>query len=576
MLPNAKTKQSATIMPIKLELEEQPTIPSDKLISSAPLAKPESFSDLLADDLDDILPQTQHSNSSLYLNLNPNLFIDDLNTSNMYYDDSISYKLETTNSIHKLHQNDTLIQSQSRSVHVKEDDELKSNLAWWPYTLDTSSYPATQNNSLNMAHHKASSPPIEIKKCVRNRIQIVIEPNIQSPPDSAAPNRRMSTSTPRTESTRDWMIGQPGCIASPPLSNRKHISSQYLNNLHPQNTECKPIDYDAYEYDYDESDVQVNSSNSFFLNSYSLNVSSFMMNNEKKKIDKQTTYDRPKMSASFDCSSNRMPNNLLLDTPIRLKPKASKSLAEANRTSTTLIKSHLRLTDSLRFNNHASSMSLGFSNQFRFIDELDRSHFDNKKNTAAAAAVNKINSTWLKASSSTDNRFRADQNEYDFNNESLIANYESIEKLAILKPQSKDYILCFDTSSIDNSNNNNNSAANGSESSVSVGLNSSSHECKNKDELKLMSDSFNSSSNESSSYYMYNNSSNGEHNHERGDTSASPKGNNKELEENKNDEDNTFKSVLDSCDSGVDTARTLSPYVFNNFVLTKNNDQDEA
>ena len=178
-----------------------------------------------------------------------------------------------------------------------------------------------------------------------------------------------------------------------------------------------------------------------------------------------------------------------------------------------------------------------------------------------------------------DNRFRADQNDYDFNNESLIANYESIEKLAILKPQSKDYILCFDTSSIDNSNhnnNNNNSNGNGSESSVSVGLNSSSHECKisaKEEDLKLMSDSFNSSSNESSSYYMYNNSSNGEHHHERPDTSSSKTDNRKELEENKNDDENTFKSALDSCDSGVDTARTLSPYVFSNFVLTKNQDE---
>jgi hypothetical protein len=35
------------------------------------------------------------------------------------------------------------------------------------------------------------------------------------------------------------------------------------------------------------------------------------------------------------------------------------------------------------------------------------------------------------------------------NDESIMTNYTSIEKLAVLKPQSKDYILCFDTSSID-------------------------------------------------------------------------------------------------------------------------------
>ncbi len=35
------------------------------------------------------------------------------------------------------------------------------------------------------------------------------------------------------------------------------------------------------------------------------------------------------------------------------------------------------------------------------------------------------------------------------NEESIMTNYTSIEKLAVLKPQSNDYILYFDTSSID-------------------------------------------------------------------------------------------------------------------------------
>jgi hypothetical protein len=39
-------------------------------------------------------------------------------------------------------------------------------------------------------------------------------------------------------------------------------------------------------------------------------------------------------------------------------------------------------------------------------------------------------------------------------NESMTTCYTSIEKLAIIKPQSKDYILCFDTSSIDQNSTN--------------------------------------------------------------------------------------------------------------------------
>lgn len=687
--------------------------PVETLFSSAPLAKPESFSDLLCDDLDDLSPPPPvtrntagiNSNSSLYLNLNPNLLIDgfnaidDLNTSNMYYDDSISYKLDISNTIpskhdllhHNYHQSHHY--SHSHIVSTKDDDDdndnddlKESNLAWWPYT-DTSSFPATQNNSLTNTNTTATyqsktkpsylaaaavSPPVHVKKCIRNKIKIVIEPSMQSPPNSTLPNRRISTSTPRTESTlpqQDWMhsLTTTNSSATPSSFNskQKQLSSQYY-----QQDDYKRSNYDTNyeEYDYEveesSSDIQINSSNnSFLLNSYSLNMSSLLITNEMTKptTNGQLNYDRPKMSASFDCSSYRMPPNMLLlanntttttnnninnstTSPNRLhsaKPKVSKSLADARQTATvnhqrvvTVSKNRRlksNLSRQLAKSSHASSMSLSFGNQFRFMTDMyDYKHnysnnhnYDNINSSSIAVAANKISSTWLKASSSMDNRIRggggcvaADHDDYDFNNESLIANYESIEKLALLKPQSKDYILCFDTSSIDNSNNNNNNnGVNGSATSVNIladgataaaadpdasrvcDLDCSQHnkqqqqpspdqndpndERKRFTEEELMTDSFNCSSH-SSSYYIYNNSSS---NGEQPD-SLSTKGtdnNNKIMmmkldgeNNNKNDDESTFKSTLDSCDSGVDTARTLSPYVFSNFVLTKNQDNDES
>lgn len=96
------------------------------------------------------------------------------------------------------------------------------------------------------------------------------------------------------------------------------------------------------------------------------------------------------------------------------------------------------------------------------------------------------------------------------------SNYTSIEKLAILKPQSKDYILCFDTSSIDQT------------SSVTSNENldqATSDQNKNKDSSIEISEATTST-----------------------DSSKT---------------DGSNKQTSESSDSGVDTARTLSPYVFN-------------
>ena len=138
-----------------------------------------------------------------------------------------------------------------------------------------------------------------------------------------------------------------------------------------------------------------------------------------------------------------------------------------------------------------------------------------------------------------------------FHNESLTTNYKSIEKLEVLKPQSKDYILCFDTSSIDNSS---------SIESNDV-MNSLLHSPINENSnFKLLDDSF--SSNESS-YYIYNSSLN--ENDDKKSNNNKPK-----IIINDVTNDNNYKSVLDSCDSGVDTARTLSPFVFNTVCLNNN------
>ena len=87
-------------------------------------------------------------------------------------------------------------------------------------------------------------------------------------------------------------------------------------------------------------------------------------------------------------------------------------------------------------------------------------------------------------------------------------NYTSIEKLAILKPQSKDYILCFDTSSLDHT------------SSVTSQENLAQ-------------------------------------------TSSEPKSKDSSIEVGADSSKADGSKRTEGSDSGVDSARTLSPHVFN-------------
>ena len=119
-------------------------------------------------------------------------------------------------------------------------------------------------------------------------------------------------------------------------------------------------------------------------------------------------------------------------------------------------------------------------------------------------------------------------------NESITTNYTSIEKLPILKPQSKDYILCFDTSSIDQS---------------------ASILSSNNEEEKSLKDKLGSDLNNEMKFL---NSS---------ISSASVSGVGSETGQSKlceiNEVLSTHLKIVDYPDSGVDTARTLSPHVFN-------------
>jgi hypothetical protein len=86
-----------------------------------------------------------------------------------------------------------------------------------------------------------------------------------------------------------------------------------------------------------------------------------------------------------------------------------------------------------------------FSNSSSFHSSDPQNNDYNKTNTKTTATDLDNQHDFTKSSSLMNSLIKLKSS---MTNESINTNYTSIEKLEILKPQSKDYILCFDTSSI--------------------------------------------------------------------------------------------------------------------------------
>jgi len=131
--------------------------------------------------------------------------------------------------------------------------------------------------------------------------------------------------------------------------------------------------------------------------------------------------------------------------------------------------------------------------------------------------------------------------------------YTSIEKLAIIKPQSKDYILCFDTSSIDQNSTSTSCDLNNLANLLSASeiLNSNSVEMKSHTDNSVLSSTCTSTT------------SNEDHNNGRKKTIKVI------LTKSDNDDSSEEKKVIllnsiDYPDSGIESARTLSPQIDSN------------
>jgi hypothetical protein len=136
-------------------------------------------------------------------------------------------------------------------------------------------------------------------------------------------------------------------------------------------------------------------------------------------------------------------------------------------------------------------------------------------------------------------------------NESMTTCYTSIEKLAIIKPQSKDYILCFDTSSIDQTSSNTSCDLNNLANLLSASeiLNSNSVEIKSHTDNSVLSSTYTSTA------------SNEDNGRKKTIKVILTKSDNDDSREEKKV---ILLNSLDYPDSGIESARTLSPQIYTN------------
>jgi hypothetical protein len=409
---------SNLILPIEKQYKQisninNNSISSKSTSSGAPLAKPESFSDLLNDyelqlpAATDIPPTTSSLLISSQQQQQHNEF--NLNTSNMYYDDTMSYN------------------------KYNNEDELKSsNLVWWPYTDHSLS--STQNTTSKSIIKSSSSSS---KQYLKNKINIIIENlNYNNNDDSYTDdddllintdnnNNHISTSTPRTESTQE--------------SSSNYSTTNNNNNNNVNNNKRRSIHFLTSCYQQNE----------YKRFDHLVNNDSFM----------QFSLNDPKYTSSYD-------DKLCFFTS--------------------------------SFSNSSILSNINVNNNKQELIPNDQSLL-----SSSSSLITKLQKN------------DAEEEQQQIINESLT--YNSIEKIAALRPQSNDYILCFDTSSIDNSN----------------------LSCSGGDDGRSSTSIIKDNNNENS-YYLFNKNKINENDTNLASTS-------------------TTNNVVS--DSGVDSARTLSPFV---------------
>jgi hypothetical protein len=148
-------------------------------------------------------------------------------------------------------------------------------------------------------------------------------------------------------------------------------------------------------------------------------------------------------------NNNNSHTRIATSTPRGQSKKINKRYNDISNDSATVenIQNKNQNDDSLL---SSSTRSLSSSNNKLNIvinNSTNSSNFNNESNLDSSSSISFNNP-------SNNNRLMVQKVKISYQDESINTNYPSIEKLAIIKPQSKDYILCFDTSSIEQNSTN--------------------------------------------------------------------------------------------------------------------------
>ena len=325
---------------------------------SAPLAKPESFSDII-NELE--VENNQFNNSNTEIGLNKSL--------------------KTKKYINNL----------NGELNCDEDEE--SNLIWWPYVESINSK-AENNDNFSWSKKKWKKDKYSDYYNLNNKIATNINQN-----DSDDVNQSISTSTPRYDLKHLKAFTQIESANSPKSINKRNI----INN--------KQI---LYRISLNE-------------NYTSQPFQSILCGNNKRR--KKNFIQNQSSNVSSSTNLRKLIHNFNISN--------NDSESSSSQSSNTHSDYSNPIDSTTNYSNLDSSIehSLSFGHHNNLNDSNIKQSFAKNCNTRSDPNLSSMN---------LDNKNLLNDN----NDES---NYASFEKLALLKPQSKDYILCFDTSSIDQS-----------------------------------------------------------------------------------------------------------------------------
>jgi hypothetical protein len=335
--------------------------------------------------------------------------------------------------------------SLNNSTEMNHNELIENRIATSTPRADSSAvlgeHQTNCSNNLGSNEANESPSPLEVKKRL-NYFRPQRSPNLKPPDYNQATRRKQRPDIEKNSfDEKTYISSVTGSGANEINSLLKLSTTSSSSSASSPNTASPPLNTTGSVLNDNRSTSTENSILKRKSNKYSFSSGTFTTATERtdpssssggkntNEIIENATVKNNANNKSVN-SSNGSSNQLNYDTSI---DKSSNLFAASNMTSEN---DNGDTSSSFSLNNS----NLNAANSSASNGNIPGERYEGNGGQSGSCIVgeNKLDNDNLKS-----NR----------NDESTNTNYTSIEKLEIIKPQSKDYILCFDTSSLDHSSN---------------------------------------------------------------------------------------------------------------------------